>query len=269
MTTFEGIPPFQGGGEWAPRVPSRKNKRGRASGMFSAAQGELPKHVSKERRFTKSGPFSPHDSSDKECFERTSRGKRTKREESVEEGGGRSVRRQYPKEYERPVADPLGELVGPDLVFFKECVFSLKHNRQIFPQLVADPRMNPIVAKRLLQIPMIEDATPQTLRRLAERMSGSLQEGVRLLSQSEWGTQRVGLLATLCVTADTLQEQEALTWAVADRLVQTGNVRAERAFVGNLPETIRPTPTITARSREELDDVIARLADLSLGRRAY
>jgi hypothetical protein len=267
MANFEDIPPIRGGDEWTPRSSSKKNKRTRASELFPEVQEGMQERAPKLRRFTKAEQRSPYHSSDEDSVEQSALRKRSKGEGGIEEDKGRRVRRRLPKKEEGPVVDQLGGLVGPDRVFFKECVYSLKHNRQIFPQLVADPRMNPIVAKRLLQLPMIEDATPQALRRLAERMSGSLQEGVKFLSQSEWGTQRVGLLATLCVTADSFQEQEALTRAVADYLVQTGNLQARRSFVEYLPETIRPTLTLTARSREELDDVIAKLTDLTLGRK--
>jgi len=267
MAIFEDIPPVRGGDEWTPRSPSKKNKRTRASELFPEAQ-EMQERAPKSRRFTKAEQHSPYHSSDEDSVEKSTLRKRPKGERIIEEDEGRRVRRRVLKKEESPVVDRF-ELVGPDRVFFKECVYSLKHNRQIFPQLVADPRMNPIVAKRLLQLPIIEEATPQVLRRLAERMSGSLQEGVKFLSQNEWGSQRVGLLATLCVTADSLQEQEALTRAVADYLVQTGNLQARRSFVEHLPETIRPTLTLTltARSREELDDVIAKLMDLTLGRK--
>lgn len=262
--SFEGgIPPIQEGSGLI-SDPGKKKKRTKAADVFEHVQVEHSDQASKKRRFTRPERRSPSPSSDEESDAHLHLQKRSRSRGADEAEPVRSRRRVGQKEgsfcmspQEIEAIDLLEQPDGKDLDFHRECVRSLKHNVPLFSQLVVDARMAPIVAKRLLQLPMIIDATPQAIRCLAEKLCGSLRRCLEYMSQDEWWNKRVSLLAMLVTAADSSAEQETLAQDVVERLVMSGHIGEAKIFSGYLPEGIRPTLTL-------VDDIISRMANLTL-----
>lgn len=262
--SFEGgIPPIQEGSGLI-SDPGKKTKRTKAADVFEQFQAEHSGQASKRRRFIRPERRSPSPSSGEEAGTHPHLQKRSRLKGTDEAEPVRSRRRVGEKEepfymslQEIEAIDRLERPEGKDLDFHRECVRCLKHNVQMFPQLVFDARMTPIVAKQLLQLPMIIDATPQAIRSLAEKFCGSLRRCLEYMSQSDLWKERTTLLSMLVIAADSFEEQKNFAQAVVEQFVMSGHIGEAKIFIGYLPEDIRPTLTL-------VDDIISRMANLTL-----